>query len=77
LKNYVNVPSKSNKQKNFLTIFLLVFSRSLTKRAGSGSGPGPKCHESGTLFEMMETAKKSKTEKIVVHGITLRWDLPQ
>ncbi len=38
LKNDVNVPSKSNKQKNFLEIiFLLAFWRSMRKIAGSGS----------------------------------------
>ncbi len=37
LKNDVNVPSKSNKQKN---IFLLTSWRSLTKIAGSGSASG-------------------------------------
>ncbi len=39
LKNDVNVPSKSNKQKNFIKISLLLASwRSMTKTAGSGSG---------------------------------------
>ncbi len=38
LKNDVNVPSKSNKQKNFFKIsFLLASWRSMTKIAGSGS----------------------------------------
>ncbi len=39
LKNIVNVPSKSNKQKNFFKIsFLLASWRSMTKIAGSRSG---------------------------------------
>jgi hypothetical protein len=39
LENYVNVPSKSNKQKKCLNknSFLLASSRSMTKKAGSGS----------------------------------------
>ncbi len=36
-KNYVNVPSKSNKQKNFFFVGVL---RSTTKIAGSGSESG-------------------------------------
>ncbi len=41
LKKDVNVPSKSNKQKNFFLIsFLLAFSRSMTKIRGSESGSG-------------------------------------
>jgi hypothetical protein len=58
LKYDVNVPSKSNKQRN------LDFFVSLTKRAGSGagsvrclrtsgSGSVPKCHGSGTLERSM------------------------
>ncbi len=39
LKNYVNVPSKSNKQKSLKNIFLLASWRSMTKiAAGSKSG---------------------------------------
>jgi hypothetical protein len=53
LKNDVNVPSESNKQKNFIYIILLASWRSVTKIAGSGSESGsgstPKCHGSGTL----------------------------
>ncbi len=42
LKNDVNVPSKSNKQKKFKKIisFLLAYWRSMTKIAGSGSESG-------------------------------------
>jgi hypothetical protein len=41
-KNYVNVPSKSNQQKNFFgkISFSLASWRSMTKIAGSGSGSG-------------------------------------
>ncbi len=63
-RNYVNVPLKSNKQKNFKLhqniCFLLASWRSMTKIAGSGSisqrhgsagsGSTPKCHGSGTLL---------------------------
>jgi hypothetical protein len=57
LKNDVNVPSKSNKQKNFF--FKLVFCWHLEGQcrkyqdpdpgSGSESGSTPKCHESGIL----------------------------
>jgi hypothetical protein len=49
LKNYVNVPLKSNKQKNFFINFLLASSRLLTKLAGSGS-------ESGSISQMHGSA---------------------
>ncbi len=54
LKNDVNVPSKSNKQKSFFkNCFLLASWRSMTKIAGSGSTSGsglpPTCHGSATL----------------------------
>ncbi len=53
-ENDVNVPSKSNKQKNFFfkISFLLVSWRCMTKTAGSRSGSGstPKCHGSATLL---------------------------
>ncbi len=40
LKNDVNVPSKSNKQKNCLKMLLLESRRSMMKIAGSASGSG-------------------------------------
>jgi hypothetical protein len=40
VKNDVNVPLKSNKQKNKMGKFLLASGRSLMKRAGSGAGSG-------------------------------------
>ncbi len=52
LKNDVNVPSKSNKQKNRKKhLYFVGILRLLTKRAGSGSESGSvyKCHGSGTL----------------------------
>ncbi len=51
-KNYVNVPSKSNHQKNFLTkiSFLLASWRSMTKIAGSGSASGSG-FESGSISQ--------------------------
>ncbi len=49
LKNYVNVPSKSNRQKK-LGKKLLKSWRSLTKMAGSGSGSVPKFDGSATLL---------------------------
>ncbi len=57
LKNYVNVPSKSNKPENMeKNSFLLASWRLMTKIAGSGaeSGSVPKCHGSATLFKRME-----------------------
>ncbi len=52
LKNDVNVPSKSNKQKNFeQNSFLLISWRSMTKIAGSGSGS-----ESGSISQMHGSA---------------------
>jgi hypothetical protein len=51
LKNDINVPSKSNKQKKLGQKYLLLVSwRTLMKRAGSGAGSVPKCHGSGTLL---------------------------
>ncbi len=49
--NDVNVPAKSEKQKNLFIkiIFLLASWRSMTKIGGSGSGPTPKCHGSAPL----------------------------
>ncbi len=53
LKNYVNVPSKSNKQKNFVKTYMTKIgsgSGSINQRHGSrGSGSTPKCHGSGSL----------------------------
>ncbi len=50
-KNDVNVPSKSNKQKNLeKNSFLLASWRSLMKIAGSGNWSAPKCHRSATLL---------------------------
>ncbi len=75
LKNYVNVPSKSNKQKNLeYSIFLLVTRRSMTKTAGSGDplvrGTNPririrtvpvlKYHGSATLLIRLGSEKSPK-----------------
>jgi hypothetical protein len=65
LKNDVNVSSKSNMQKNFLKniSFLLASSRSMMKRAGSGSGSTPKCHGSATLLDTQRQGKERKKDK--------------
>ena len=49
LENYVNVPSNSNKQKKYLNknCFLIASLRSMTKKAGSGSGSI--CQRHGSL----------------------------
>jgi hypothetical protein len=51
-ENNVNVPQKSNKQRDCKKLnFLLASQRSVTNIAGSASGSPPKYHGSATLVE--------------------------
>ncbi len=75
-KNDVNVPSKSNKQKNFFFCFFFGVLSSMTKIEGSGawirgSGSVSKCHGSATLDEttwiFVECDTVFSSRKVTVH----------
>ncbi len=68
LKNDVNVPSKSNKQKNFIKkiCFLLASWRSMMKIAGSVSAPG-------SISQRHESANPHQNVMDPEHWLTVLW----